>query len=72
MTVSSPTRMRIGRALNTTRDRRIDRLDRAQLRSELVSFQTTSELSELSAIAARNEHADTGELRKVLSHQIAC
>jgi hypothetical protein len=70
MTASSPSRMRIGRALDTVRDRRTDRVGRAQLRSELVSFQTTSELSELSAIAARNEHADTGELRKVLSHQL--
>jgi hypothetical protein len=71
MTVSSPTRLRIGRAFDTVRDRRTDREGRAQLRSQLVSFQTTSELSELSAIAARNEHADTGALRKVLSHQLA-
>jgi hypothetical protein len=71
MTVSSPTRMRIGRALDTARERRTDRVGRAQLRSQLVSFQTTSELSELSAIATRNENADTGELRKVLSHQLA-
>jgi hypothetical protein len=72
MTASSPTRVRIGRALTTVRDRRVDRLDAEAVRAQLASFQTTSELVELSAIAARNEHADTGELRKVLSHQLAC
>jgi hypothetical protein len=71
MTVSSPARKRFGRVLNDVRDRREERLDRELLRAELVTYQTTSELAELSAIAARNEHVDTGELRRVLSKQLA-
>jgi hypothetical protein len=71
MTDSSATRNRLGRVLNSARDRRDQRLDRDQLRSELVSFHTTSELSELSAIAARNEHVDTAELRTLLSRQLS-
>lgn len=66
MNVSSPARNRLGRALNDAQVRRDQRLDGARLRSELAAFRTTSELSELSAIAARNEQADTVELRTVL------
>jgi hypothetical protein len=71
MTVSSPVRQRLGRLLEDSRSRREQRIERDLLRAELASFKTTSELSELSAIAARNDHADTSELRSVLSRQLA-
>jgi hypothetical protein len=71
MTVSSPARQRLGRLLTATRTRRGHRLEQGALRAELAAYRTTSELSELSAIAARNDQADTTELRTVLSHQLA-
>jgi hypothetical protein len=71
MTVSTPARKRLGRVINHARGRRERSLDRAALHSELVAYQTTSELSELSAIAARNPHVDTSELRTVLSSQLS-
>lgn len=71
MTVSSPARNRLGRVLTNARDRRDHRLGKDLLRSELVTYRTTSELSELSAIAARNEDVDTAELRTVLSRQLS-
>jgi hypothetical protein len=71
MTVSSPVRHRLGRLSNERRSRHEQRVERDLLRAELASFQTTSELSELSAIAARNDHADTSELRSVLSRQLS-
>jgi hypothetical protein len=71
MTVSSPVRHRLGRLLNDSRSRRDQRVERDLLRAELASFQTTSELAELSAIAARNDQADTSELRSVLSRQLS-
>jgi hypothetical protein len=63
MTVSSSARYRLGRVLNDARRRRDQRLQSDQLRSELVTFSTTSELSELSGIAARNGDADAVEVR---------
>jgi len=69
MTASTPA-SRLARAMHDVRDRRTERQSRNALRCELAAYRTTSELSELAAIAARNEHADTGELRKVLSHQL--
>jgi hypothetical protein len=57
--------------LTATRARRDQRLERDLMRAELAAYRTTSELSELSAIAARNEHADTSEFRTVLSQQLA-
>jgi hypothetical protein len=71
MTDSSAARTRLGRVLDSARDRRDRRLDRDILRSQLVAYRTTSELSELSAIAARNEQVDTAELRTVLSRQLS-
>jgi hypothetical protein len=71
MTDSSAARTRLGRVLDSARDRRDRRLDRDILRSQLVTYRTTSELSELSAIAARNEQVDTAELRTVLSRQLS-
>ena len=70
MTASTPA-TRLARVRTIARDRRSERLDRAALHAELASFRTTAELSELAAIATRNEQTDTGELRKVLSHQLA-
>jgi hypothetical protein len=63
MTVSSPARTRLGRLLSEARDRRDHRIDKSHLRSQLSTYRTTSELSELSAIAARNPHVDTAALR---------
>jgi hypothetical protein len=57
--------------LTTARDRRDQRASRQNLRAELVSFRTTSELAELSAIAARNPQVDTSALRQVLSEQLS-
>lgn len=71
MTVSSPARRGLGRVLNDARNRRDQRLDRDALRSELATYRTTSELAELSAIAARNEQADTAELRTLLERQLS-
>jgi hypothetical protein len=71
MNVSTPTRKRLGRALNHARHRRSERLDRDLLRSEVATYRTTSELSELSAIAARNTHADTAEIRTLLINQMS-
>jgi hypothetical protein len=71
MIVSSPAGNRLGRVLTNARDRRDQRLERCVVRSELATYRTTSELAELSAIAARNEHVDTAELRKVLSQQLS-
>jgi hypothetical protein len=71
MSVSSPARQRLGRALNHVRDRREQRADRAILRAELVNFRTTAEVSELSAIAARNSDVDTSTLRRVISEQLS-
>jgi hypothetical protein len=66
MTVPSSARNRLGRVLNDARRRRDQRLESERLRSELVTFSTTSELSELSAIAARSGDADTVEVRTQL------
>lgn len=66
MNVSSPTRMRLGRAVSNARHRRGQRLDRELLRAEVATYRTTSELAELSAIADRNEHVDTAEIRTIL------
>ncbi|HEX3824858.1 MAG TPA: hypothetical protein VHV79_10380 [Mycobacteriales bacterium] len=71
MPVSSPGRNRFGRVLTTARDRRDQRASRAILRAELGSFRTTSELAELSAIAARNPQVDTTALRQALSEQLS-
>jgi hypothetical protein len=70
MTASTPA-TRLARALNDARVRRDERLTKSALRSELDSYRTSTELSELAAIAARHEHTDTGDLRKVLSHRLA-
>jgi hypothetical protein len=70
MTASTPA-TRLARALNDSRVRRSERHSRSALRSELDAFRTTAELAELAAVADRSSSADTGELRKVLSHKIA-
>lgn len=66
MDVSPPTRKRLGRAVSSARHRRGQRLGRALLRAEVATYRTTSELAELSAIADRNEHVDTAEIRTIL------
>jgi hypothetical protein len=68
--IVSPARSRLGRVLNDVRSRRGARLDKVAVRSQLASYRTTSERAELSAIATRNGHVDTGELRLVLSRNL--
>jgi hypothetical protein len=71
MIAPSPTRTRFAQVVDNARDRRDERLDRNALRSEVATYTTTSELAELSAIAARNEHVDTDELRSLLVRQLS-
>jgi hypothetical protein len=71
MIVSTPTPKRLGRAMNRARHRRSERLDRELLWSEVATYRTTSELAELSAIAARNVHVDTAEIRTLLVDQLS-
>jgi hypothetical protein len=71
MNVAPPTRSRLGRAVDEARHRRGQRLDRANLRSEIASYQTTSELAELSAIASRHPSADSAEIRTLLVEQLS-
>jgi len=71
MSVSSPARQRLGRVLTDARSRRDQRLHKDTLHAELAQFRTTTELAELSGIAARNNQVDTGELRTVLSRQLS-
>jgi hypothetical protein len=71
MPVSSPARQRLGRTLSDARSRRHQRLDRDRLYAGLASYRTTAEISELSAIAARNDHTDTGELRTIIARQLS-
>jgi hypothetical protein len=71
MITPSPTRTRLSHVVDNARDRREQRLDRNTLRSEVAAFTTTSEIAELSAIAARNDRVDTGELRTLLARQLS-
>jgi hypothetical protein len=71
MIAPSPTRTRFARVVDNARDRRDERLDRNALRSEVATYRTTSELAELSGIAARNQHVDTDELRSQLVRQLS-
>jgi len=76
MTAAPPPRTTLNRttvskALASARVRRNQRSDAATLRGQLLTYQTASEISELSGIAARNAHVDTAEVRTVLSRQLS-
>jgi hypothetical protein len=75
MTAATPpgpfiNRTSIRDALTAVRAYRHRRSEAAARREELSTYQTASEISELSGIAARNTHVDTAE-RTVLSRQLA-
>jgi hypothetical protein len=71
MTASSPTRVRIGRLVTDAQSRRQTRTEQASLLRQLDTYRTRTELSELSAIAARCDQRDSAMLRRMISRQLS-